>query len=423
MIKKYLAEIILALCSIVVFLIVVNRPEAKPDVVIAPEPIPEPEMAFGLPADSFFISEGEIERNQNLSNILTAYGVDMGTIDKLARSSRDTFDVRKIKAGQEYFVFQSPDSLLKPEYFVYEISNTDYVVFELTDSLKSYRGKRDVQTITKKASGTIESSLWSAMSHQGLNPVLALDMSDIYQWAIDFFAIQDGDKFEVVYDEEYVDGECIGIGKIHAARFFHLGKDFFAFRFKQDTVFDYFDEEGKNLRKAFLKAPLKYSRISGRFTYSRMHPILRYRRPHLGVDYAAPRGTPVHSIGDGVIIAKAYQKGGGGNYIRVRHNSVYTTTYMHLSAYAKGVGTGVHVKQGQVIGYVGATGLASGPHLDFRITKNGKPIDPLKVEAPPGDSIRNDKLDKYLVFKDSMMVELAGLGLQSLKIEKDNTNL
>ena len=407
MIKKYLAEGIFVLVTVVLILVVFNLPTSDKKIVeVEEETTPEPVLKFGLPVDSFFISEGVIKRNQNLSDILTQYGVSMGTIDQLARSSRDTFDVRKIKAGQKYFIFHSPDSLKIPKYFIYESSNTGYVVFELNDSLKSYNGHKEVQTRLRSDAGTIESSLWNAMKEQGINPVLALDMSNVYQWTIDFFAIQKGDKFKVIYNEEFVDSLPIGIGAIHAVQFNHMGRDYFAFRYAQDEKPDYFDEEGKNLRKAFLKAPLNYSRISGRFTYSRMHPILRYRRPHLGVDYAAPRGTPVQSIGDGVVIEKAYQRGGGGNYLKIKHNSVYTTTYMHLSGYAKGIATGVHVNQGDVIGYVGSTGLASGPHLDFRVTQNGHPVDPLKVEAPPGDSIRTEKLQEYFILKDSMMNEL-----------------
>ncbi|NQU84334.1 MAG: peptidoglycan DD-metalloendopeptidase family protein [Mariniphaga sp.] len=406
MIKKNLAEIFLILFTLIVFIIVFNLPEPIEE-IFEEEIIPDPVLKFGLPIDSFYISEGTIKRNQNLSEILTEYDVDMVTIDRLARSSRDTFDVRKIRTGQKYFLFQTADSLKKPEYFVYENSKTNYVVFELNDSLKTYNGFKEVEVQQKRTSGIIEYSLYQSIEDGGENPVLSDEMSKIYAWTIDFFGIQKGDRYRILYDEQFVDGEPIGIGEIHAAQFQHMGKDFYSFRYIQVEDPDYFDEEGKNLRKAFLKAPLNYSyRISGRFSYSRMHPILRYWRPHLGVDYAAPRGTPVVSIGDGTVISKAYQNGGGGNYLRIRHNSVYTTTYMHLSGYAKGIATGVHVNQGDVIGYVGATGLASGPHLDFRVTKNGQAVDPLKVEAPPGDSIRNEKLDEYFILKDSLLLDL-----------------
>jgi murein DD-endopeptidase MepM/ murein hydrolase activator NlpD len=235
---------------------------------------------------------------------------------------------------------------------------------------------------------------------------MAVDLSRIFAWTIDFFGIQKGDRFRVIYDELYVDSISIGIGNIYAVQFNHYGDENYAFRFYQDERFDYFDDEGQSLRKAFLKAPLDYYRISSRFSHSRLHPVLRIRRPHRGVDYAAPKGTPVLSIGDGTVIARAYQRGGGGNYLKIKHNSVYTTTYMHLSGFAEGIHTGARVSQGQVIGYVGATGLATGPHLDFRIAENGSLVDPLKVEAPPVEPVKEENIIRYNQVKDSLMTEL-----------------
>ena len=236
--------------------------------------------------------------------------------------------------------------------------------------------------------------------------MLALKLSDIFAWAIDFYAIQKGDQFRVIYDELLVDSAYIGIGDIYAVQFDHAGSENFAFGFEQDERFDYFDENGMSLRRAFLKSPLEFSRISSHFSHSRLHPVLRIRRPHHGVDYAAPHGTPVRSIGDGTVIARAFQAGGGGNYVKIKHNSVYTTTYMHLSGFGKGVTTGARVKQRQVIGFVGATGLATGPHLDFRVHKNGSPVDPLKVEAPPVEPVHQEKMGEYIVLKDSLLTEL-----------------
>ncbi|MCF6357955.1 MAG: M23 family metallopeptidase [Draconibacterium sp.] len=244
------------------------------------------------------------------------------------------------------------------------------------------------------------------MVNSGQDPMLALELSDIFAWTIDFFAIQKGDRFRVIYDERFVDSTSIGIGEIYAVEFDHYGEPNYAFIFDQNNRLDYFDEKGKSLRKAFLKAPLKFSRISSRFSNSRMHPVLRIRRPHHGIDYAAPKGTPVMSIGDGTVIARAYQRRGGGNYLKIKHNSVYTTTYMHLNGFAKGVTTGSRVKQGQVIGYVGSTGLATGPHLDFRVHKNGSPVDPLKVKAPPVEPVKEENLARYNIVKDSLMNEL-----------------
>jgi murein DD-endopeptidase MepM/ murein hydrolase activator NlpD len=376
--------------------------ETKNDTVIVAEPV----LKYGLPADSFIIKTGNVKRNQHLSTILNNFGVSMATIDRIARQSKPVFDVRKIRSGNHYSVFQTPDSLGEARFFVYENSPVDYYVFELFDSLRVYHGEKEIRTQLRTSQGTIQSSLWNTMKANNLDPMLALRLNNIYAWTIDFFAIQKGDRFRVIYEEQYVDTTYIGIGEIFAAQFDHYDDELYAFRFFQDERFDYFDEKGQSLRKAFLKAPLDFFRISSRFSHNRMHPVLRIRRPHHGVDYAAPKGTPVKSIGDGTVIARAYQRNGGGNYVKIKHNSMYTTTYMHLSGFAKGIATGARVEQGQVIGYVGSTGLSTGPHLDFRVHKNGSPVDPLKVEAPPVEPVSEENLPRYNQLKDSLMNEL-----------------
>ncbi len=384
-----------------------NKKEQKTEVVkIDTVIVKEPLLKYGLPVDSFYLENGIVKSNQYLSQILNAKGVGMGTIDKIARKSKTVFDVRKIKSGNKFTFFITPDSLQEARYFVYENSKTEYTVFELFDTLNVYQGEKEIQTRLRTAQGIVETSLWNTMVNSGQDPMLALELSDIFAWTIDFFAIQKGDRFRVIYDEQFVDSISIGIGEIYAVQFDHYGDENYAFIFDQDERWDYFDEKGTSLRKAFLKAPLKFSRISSRYSNSRMHPVLRIRRPHHGIDYAAPKGTPVMSIGDGNVIARAYQRGGGGNYIKVKHNSVYTTTYMHLSGFGKGITTGTRVIQGQVIGYVGSTGLATGPHLDFRVHKNGSPVDPLKVKAPPVEPINEENIERYNTAKDSLMNEL-----------------
>lgn len=381
-----------------------NKKEMQePDTLVAPLP---PVLKYGLPVDSFLIEDRTVRPNQHLSHILSEFGVGMGIIDQIARQSKDVFDVRRIRGGNSYSIFQTPDSLGEARYFVYENSATDYYVFELFDSLKVYRGEKEVEIRLRTGHGEIKSSLWNTMKDAGLDPMLALRLSDIYAWSIDFYAIQKGDKFRVIYDEMFVDSTSIGIGNIYAVQFNHYGSDNYAFRFFQDDRFDYFDDKGQSLRKAFLKSPLEFARISSRFSHSRMHPVLRIRRPHHGVDYAAPAGTPVRTIGDGTVIARAYQARGGGNYVKIKHNSVYTTTYMHLQGFAKGIVQGARVQQGQVIGFVGSTGLSTGPHLDFRVHKNGSPVDPLKVEAPPVEPVHESRMPEYVALKDSLLGEL-----------------
>lgn len=360
------------------------------------KPIPyQPQLMYGLNVDSLEMVTATVKRNEFLSDILLKYDVDYATIDLLARQSLEVFDVRKIRYGNNYTALLSRDSIPRLQYFVYEISPVDFVVYDLCDSLRIELGSKKITTTVDTASGVISSSLWNAMVDNGTDANLANELSEIYAWTIDFFGIQEGDSYKVVYETLLADGKKIGLGKVLAATFNHYDRDHHAFYFVQDSTGDYFDEEANSLRRTFLKAPLRFRRISSGFSYSRMHPILKYRRPHLGVDYAADAGTPVMSVGDGTVVFAKWDKGGGGRVVKIKHNGTYTTLYMHLSAYGKGIKAGARVKQGQVIGYVGSSGLSTGPHLDFRFYRNGKPIDPLKVESPPSEPIDSVHLARF----------------------------
>lgn len=357
--------------------------------------IPEPRVEYGIVVDSFQVVKDEVKANENLSTILLQYNLDMGTIEQLVQKSAGIFDVRKIRKGNKYTVLlTNTDSLPTAHYFIYESSPTQYVIFEAGDSLHVHAGEKEIEIRLKTASGNIKSSLWNAMAEMKANPNLTIALSEIFAWTIDFYAIQKGDNFTAIYEELFVDGEPIGLGNILSARFNHGGKDNFAFRFVQDETADYFDEKGQSVRRAFLKSPLKFSRISSRFSHSRLHPVLRIRRPHHGVDYAAPKGTPVHAIGSGTVTDARYA-GGAGRMIKIRHNSTYSTAYLHLSGYAKGIHNGARVQQGQVIGYVGSSGLSTGPHLDFRFYKNGTPVDPLRVESPPSLPVKKEYMADF----------------------------
>lgn len=351
---------------------------------------------YDIPVDSFEIVYDVVKRNQMLLSILSNYLLPEGSIPSLITQEHHAFDLRKIRAGNKYALFLEKDSLRTLRYLVYEHTPVEYVRFSFGDSVKIELGHKEVKQERKFSQGKINTSLWNAMIDNGINPTLANELSEIYAWTIDFFGLQPADSFSVVYDEQYVDSISVGLGRIHAAYFNHSGTDFYAIPFVQDSVESYYDLEGQSLRKAFLKAPLRFSRISSRFSHSRMHPILKIRRPHHGVDYAAPAGTPVVAIGDGKVIkaSRGYNKG-AGNMIKIKHNSVYTTAYIHLSGFATGIRSGVYVKQGDVIGYVGSTGLSTGPHLDFRFYKNGKAIDPLKVEAPPVEPVHEENMAAF----------------------------
>lgn len=375
-------------------------PPLGDDVVVN---VPEPKLLYGLPADSFHIEVNFVARNQNLSDILLDRGVSAQAVDQIAKNSITVFDVRKMKAGNQYTMFYSKDEGRTPLFLAYQNNGVDYYLYSLTDSLKVLAGKHEVISKRQTMSGVINSSLWNTMKESNISPLLAVELSDIYAWTIDFFAIQKGDHFTVIYDEDFVNGESIGLGKIYSASFTQGGSTSFAIRFTQEDGDSFFDEKGNSLRKAFLKAPLKFSRISSRFSNNRMHPVLRIVRPHHGVDYAAATGTPVYTIGDGVILQKSYQPAGGGNFVKIRHNSVYTTTYMHLSKFAAGLKAGQHVRQGEVIGYVGSTGLASGPHLDFRVYIGGTAVDPLTVKSEPAEPVKPANLGKFNTLRDSVI--------------------
>lgn len=352
------------------------------------------EYLFGIPKDSFTLISGSIKRNDILSSILVRHGISMEKIDRLIRNSAAVFDVRKIRSGNHYTLFCSKDSTARAEYMVYEHDPTTSYVFSFNDSLNITPYRKEIRSSIRYASATIVTSLWDAMLNDGMHPSLVARLSEIFAWSVDFFGLQKGDSFKVVYEELSIDDKPLDVGKIYCAEFRGAGNEIFAIPFIQGGTESYFDSAGNSLRKAFLKAPLQFSRVTSRFSSSRLHPILRIRRPHYGVDYAAPIGTPVLAIGDGRV-TKAGTESGSGRVVRITHNSVYSTAYLHLSSFGRGISAGAWVKQGDIIGYVGSSGLSTGPHLDFRIYMNGSPVDPLKVEAPPVEPVSPENMENF----------------------------
>lgn len=351
-------------------------------------------LLYGIDTSGYLIETGRIRRNQFLSDILDNYGIRYTDLNILLSNSKETLDVRDIKAGNSYTLFLRNDTLQKVDYFIYKDNPVTSYIFDFTDSLHIRRFENEIRSVIKYSSGTIESSLWNSMIDSKLNPVLAVELSEIYAWTIDFFGLQKGDRYKIIYEEEYIDTVSVGVRKIYAAWFEHSGNQFYAIPLIQDGVESFYDLEGNSLRKAFLKAPLRFSRISSRFSNSRMHPVLRIRRPHHGVDYAAPVGTPVLAIGDGRVTSASYDKN-NGRIVRITHNSIYSTAYLHLSRFGTGIRAGKYVKQGDIIGYVGSSGLSTGPHLDFRFFKNGQAVDPLKIDAPPVEPVSEDNKENF----------------------------
>ncbi|NPD47157.1 MULTISPECIES: M23 family metallopeptidase [unclassified Lentimicrobium] len=364
----------------------------------------EENLFFNINVDSLEIETFRIKKNENISDILSDHGIAYSSILELVENSKDIFNVKKIRRGNNYHLLKSNDSIAKCEYMIYEKNRVDYVVFQFADSVLAWEGAKEVRRVLDTVAGVVESSLWVALQKKNANPQLAMELSDIYSWTVDFFGIRKGDHFNVLFEHLIVDEDTIGIGNVYAANFNHYSTDYQAYYFVQDSIGEFFDEKGNSLRKTFLKAPLRYSRISSGFSNNRFHPVLKKYRPHHGIDYAAPSGTPVYTIGDGTVIKKGYQKRGGGNYIKVKHNANYTTVYMHLKGFAKGIHVGQRLKQGDLVGYVGATGLATGPHLDFRVYRNGLAINPLKMKSTPAKPVDSTNRVEYQTLVDSLQI-------------------
>ena len=363
----------------------------------------EPSYEYNILVDSFNVTKGFVKSGQTMGEILYLNHIDHLEINKIVQKSKGIFDVRRVNTGKRYTVICASDSTKKAKYFIYEIDAANYVVFDLRGKIDVYKGKKPVIVKLKIASGIIKSSLWLTMEEQKLSPKLTAELSTIYAWTIDFFKIQKNDGFRVYYEDKYIDGEYIGIGRLLAAEFTHKGQNFYSFYYRENENFgDYYDEQGNTLRKAFLMAPVDYKRISSRYSKRRKHPVTGRWKGHFGTDYAAERGTPIWSTANGTIIAATYTKN-NGNYVKVRHNGTYTTQYLHMSKIKPGIRKGVYVKQGDIIGYVGSTGLATGPHVCYRFWKNDKQVDPFKQKLPPGDPIKKGNREEYMLAKDSLM--------------------
>ena len=367
--------------------------------------IHEPTVLFGIVVDSMVIIENRIKRNQNLSEILSNYNVSHQKIYELAIASKPVFDVRKIVSNRKYTLICYPDSLTTARAMIYEPSQIEYVVFNLEDSVTVKKVEKEIVIVEREIAGVIHQSLAQSMSDLGKSPQLTNDFVDVLAWQIDFFRLQKNDKFKVIYEERQVDGEAIGIGKIKGVYLEHFGNDYYAYYFDQGNGIDYFDGEGNSLRKALLKYPLDFTRISSRYSGNRFHPVQKRWKSHRGTDFAAPKGTPIRSVGDGIILVAKYGVN-NGNFVKVKHNATYTTQYLHMSKIASGIRPGVKVTQGQTIGYVGSTGLARGSHLCYRFWKNGVQIDALKVMLPPSEPIHDENKINFGEVRDALKMQL-----------------
>ncbi len=346
----------------------------------AVEEIKEPIYKYGLNLNDFVVIDQKVERNELLADILLKHNVAYQTVHVLLQGSREVFNTRKIKAGAKYTVLgTNTDTGFVARKIVYEENRLNYVVFNLDDSLYIYRGTNQVKRRRQEVAGVINGSLYETFDNLGVPSSLAMRLADIFSCTIDFYKIQKGDKFKIIYDQDFVDDKPIGVGEVSAACFTSGAKDYYAFYYEKDKahVGEYYDEQGNSMRKQFLKAPLKFFQITSRYNLHRFHPVAMEWRAHLGTDYAAAYGTPILATADGVV-EEAQFGVYNGNYVKIRHNGQYKTQYLHMSKIAQGMHRGRSVHQGEVIGYVGSTGLATGPHVCYRFWKDGQQVDPFK---------------------------------------------
>jgi murein DD-endopeptidase MepM/ murein hydrolase activator NlpD len=377
---------------------------------IADEYTPEtPQLdSYGIPETRYEITQRTIRRNENLAAIFSQMGFSQDEVNTAMANTRGVLDLRRVVAGRALHLYTDTETGGTPHYIVYEQNLSEFIVFDMLNGGLVSPGQKEVTRRKRSIEGVIEGSLYNTMLASGASPQLVNALSEVFAWQIDFYRIQRGDAFRVIYEENVIDGTPTSVHRIEAAFFRHAGRDYYAIYYDQhgDGSGEYYDLVGESMRKAFLRAPLEYSRISSRFTNRRFHPILRRNMPHHGTDYAAPVGTPIRATGDGVITRAGFDNN-NGNYVRIRHNGTYESGYLHMSRIASGIRTGTSVRQGQIIGYVGMTGLATGPHLCYRFWINGQPADPHRIEFPSAEPIVPESMASYKVHRSHMFAALS----------------
>ncbi|OEK09356.1 peptidase M23 [Flavivirga aquatica] len=383
---------------------------------------PKEILEFGFNLNDYVVKRDTIKRGDTFGVILDRNHIEYPKIYQIAEKAKDTFDIRRLQVGKPYTLLCSKDSLELPKCFIYQPNQEEYVVINFHDSIYAYNSRKPIKYVEKIATGVITSNISETLEEQGLSPRLAYKMADeIYAWTIDFRRLQKGDRFKVLYSDKYInDSIYTGVHNIKAAYFEHNKEPFYAFEFETDSVKqirDYFNEEAKNLRRAFLKAPVQFSRVSSRYNLKRRIAVYGFKlRPHRGTDFAAPIGTPIMATANGTV-TKSERRGGNGNYVKIRHNATYETQYLHMKKRKAKVGE--FVKQGDVIGWVGMTGNTGGPHVCYRFWKNGKQVDPFKQKLPEAKPISDSLKVKYLDFIKPIKNQLDSVSFKENTIIKD----
>ncbi|MFK7782703.1 M23 family metallopeptidase [Psychroserpens sp.] len=380
---------------------------------------PEQKKEFGFVLEDYIVKRDTIRKGDSFGEILERNHIGYPRIFNIAEKAKDSFDIRRLQLGKPYTLLCANDSLQTPECFIYQPNSIDYVVINFADSVQTYRGRKPISLVEREASGIVMNSLSETMESQGLPYQLINDMSDIYAWTIDFFRLQKGDRFKIVYKQRFIeDSIYAGIESIDAAYFQHKDEAFYAFNFMVDStknIADYFDENTKSLRRTFLKAPVQFSRISSRYNLNRRIAYYGYKlRPHKGTDFAAPIGTPILATANGTV-TESRRRGGNGKYVKIKHNATYSTQYLHMKA--QNVKKGDFVKQGDVIGWVGMTGNTGGPHVCYRFWKNGKQVDPFRQKLPAAESIPDSLKTDYKTFIKPLKSQLDQIQFEDNAIE------
>ena len=355
-------------------------------------------LKYGFDLNQYKIVKKKVRRGDTFGSILENNGIDYPEVYDILQSIKNKVSVRRLVAGKSYSLFYSKDSISAPKAFVYEPQVDSYTLVQLRDSVYGKKVDKPVKIVQKEGNGLIENSLYETMMNSGLNDQLTYYLADVYAWNIDFYRLHKGDRFKVIYTEKFVDDTLsLGVERIKAAIFQHAGKEFYAFEFQPDSlkgIVEYFDEKAKNLRRAFLKAPVKFGPVTSRYNLKRRIAYYGNRiKPHRGTDFAANVGTPILATANGVVVKSSYTRG-NGNYVTIKHNNIYSTQYLHMKR--RKVKVGEFVTQGQVIGWVGMTGYTSGPHVCYRFWKNNRQVDPFKQKLPEAKPITNQLKIDYL---------------------------
>ena len=383
-----------------------DTPDASDEITAS---VPKIIHEFGYTLNDYKVIKDTIKKGESFGIILDRHHVYYPKINAIAKGIKDTFDVRRIRAGKPYMILASKDSLEKAEVFIYKNSKASATIVDFKDStIVAYTYRKPIKIVEKEVSGNIYSTLSEAMDSLHLNPNLTNDVADIYAWTLDFYKLQKGDQFKLIYEEKFIDDSVfVGYGKVKAALFDHNNKDFYAYRFIPDSIKgipEYYDEEGNMLRSQFLRSPIKFQyRVSSRYNLRRKIAYYGRVKPHKGTDFAAKVGTPIMATASGTI-TESRKKGGNGNYVKIRHNNTYATQYLHMSR--RKVKRGQYVKQGDVIGWVGMTGNTSGPHVCYRFWKNGKQVDPFKQKLPSAKPLKKSLKPTYKKFIEQFKTQL-----------------